>query len=60
MITLADELMRCPCLEASRARGNPEMERKARKLKERQWSVKAIARELDVTQRTVEKWLYYT
>ena len=58
MITLADELMRCPRMEASRVRGNPELERKARKLRERQWSVKAIAKEIGVTSRTIEKWLY--
>lgn len=58
MISLAEELMRCPALQKQRVRGSPELMKRARKLRARQWSVKAIARELDVAEGTVQRWVY--
>ena len=57
MKTIAQELMCCPGLKPNPANESAEKRIRARKLRALQWSVKAIAKELDLAKGTVERWL---
>jgi DNA-binding NarL/FixJ family response regulator len=59
MISLAAELMNGPKLEERRERSPERLEAEGRKLRRWGWSNKAIAREIHVHLRTVEKWFPY-